>query len=87
MWPNPQATADLVTFTEESLNGKFHFCAVRLQPLNVPTVTELTTSNSTRLDLGPVKIEETIILCFNWLKVVNSYAKLVFPTKCIFAAS
>ena len=25
MWPNPQETADLVTFTEEILNGKFHF--------------------------------------------------------------
>ena len=28
MWPNPQDTADLVTFTEEILNGKLHFCAV-----------------------------------------------------------
>ena len=25
MWPNPQETADLVTFTEEIYNGKFHF--------------------------------------------------------------
>ena len=25
MWPNPQKTADLVTFTEEVLNGKLHF--------------------------------------------------------------
>ena len=25
MWPNPQETADLVTFTEEILNGKVHF--------------------------------------------------------------
>ena len=25
MWPNPQETADLVTFTKEILNGKFHF--------------------------------------------------------------
>ena len=28
MRPNPQFTADLVTFTEEILNGKIHFCAV-----------------------------------------------------------
>ena len=29
MWPNPQETADLVTFTEEVLNGKPHFlCSV-----------------------------------------------------------
>ena len=25
MWPNPQETADLVTFPEEFLNGKLHF--------------------------------------------------------------
>ena len=25
MWPNPQDTADLVTFTKEIFNGKFHF--------------------------------------------------------------
>ena len=29
MWPNPQKTADLVTFTEDILNGKLHFlCSV-----------------------------------------------------------
>ena len=29
MRPNPQKTADLVTFTEEILNGKVHFlCSV-----------------------------------------------------------
>ena len=28
MSPDPQETADLVTFTEEILNGKLHFCAV-----------------------------------------------------------
>ena len=25
MWPNPQETADLLTFPEEILNGKLHF--------------------------------------------------------------
>ena len=30
MWPNPQEIADLVTFTEEIVNGKLHFfCAVK----------------------------------------------------------
>ena len=28
MSPNPQETADLVTFAEEILNGKLFFCAV-----------------------------------------------------------
>ena len=27
MWPNPQYFANLVTFTEEILNGQLHFCA------------------------------------------------------------
>ena len=31
MWPNPKETADVVTFTEEILNGKRHFlCSVAL---------------------------------------------------------
>ena len=25
MWPHPQETADLVTFTRETLNGKLHY--------------------------------------------------------------
>ena len=28
MWPDPQETADLVTFTEEILNGKRHFLCI-----------------------------------------------------------
>ena len=31
MWENPQETADLVTFTEEILNGKFHFFALGIR--------------------------------------------------------
>ena len=32
MWPNSPQTADLVTFTEEILNGKFHFlCSDKLR--------------------------------------------------------
>ena len=35
MWPNPQETADLVTFTEETLNGKLHFlCSAYAQVSN-----------------------------------------------------
>ena len=31
MWPNPQFPADLVTFTEEIINGKLHLlCSVSL---------------------------------------------------------
>ena len=28
MWPNPQETADLVSFTEEIFHGKLHFWAL-----------------------------------------------------------
>ena len=38
MWPNPQETVDLVTFTEEILNEKIHFLFIvgtgRLNPLS-----------------------------------------------------
>ena len=35
MWPNPQETGDLVTFTEEILNGKLHFlCSVTAKDLS-----------------------------------------------------
>ena len=30
MWPNPQETVDLVTFTEEILNGQVHFLCSNL---------------------------------------------------------
>ena len=32
MWQNSQFSADLVTFIEEILNGKLHFCARRGNP-------------------------------------------------------
>ena len=34
MWPNPQETADLITFTEEILNGKLHVCTEHFQATN-----------------------------------------------------
>ena len=30
MWPNPEFSADLATFTEEILNGKPHFLCTEL---------------------------------------------------------
>ena len=39
MWPNPQHPADLVTFTEEFLNGKLHFsCSDSIQLKNNKTI-------------------------------------------------
>ena len=31
MWSNLQETADLITFTEEILSGKLHFCVVTMK--------------------------------------------------------
>ena len=33
MWPNPQFPTDLVTFIEEILNGKLHFCVMRFSEI------------------------------------------------------
>ena len=38
MWPNPQETVDSVTFTEEILNGKFHFVQVNCFLLSCRTI-------------------------------------------------
>ena len=34
MWPNPQETTDLVSFTEEVLNGKVHFFGAYIWPFS-----------------------------------------------------
>ena len=34
MWPNPQSPADLVTFTEEILNGKLQFLCSDSRPVS-----------------------------------------------------
>ena len=36
MWPNPQVTGYLVTFTEEILNGKPHFLHKKKKYLILP---------------------------------------------------
>ena len=46
MGPNQQETADLVTFTEEILNGKLHFlCSVRCR-IKTRTLSKLVFDNS-----------------------------------------
>ena len=39
MRPSPQQTADLVTFTEEILNGKSHFLCSVCDPLQISNKT------------------------------------------------
>ena len=35
MWPNPQETADLITFTEETFNRKLHFLWIAGYAINL----------------------------------------------------
>ena len=39
MWPNPQFPADLVTVTEEILNGKLIFCVVIYMKIRIQVFT------------------------------------------------
>ena len=41
MWPNPQETADLVTYTEEILNGKLHFLCSEYDEFNKVIIQKL----------------------------------------------
>ena len=67
MWPNPQKTADLVTFTEEIFNGKYHFlvqclvvvCMNYLNDLVIPSA-YCHTLNALFLDVCLEKICKTL---------------------------
>ena len=52
MWPNPQESADLVTFTEEILNGKVHFlCSeIYLQLIQPETFDFLTLRSNSKVN-------------------------------------
>ena len=41
MWPNPHKTVDLVTFTEEILNGKLHFLCSEFAAAHHPNTGKL----------------------------------------------
>ena len=41
MWPNPQETAELITFTEEIFNGKLHFLRSVKEIVLLPCVEKL----------------------------------------------
>ena len=41
MYPNPQFAADLVTFTEEILNGKLHFLCSAMPCFQIMTLLQM----------------------------------------------
>ena len=63
MWPNPQFPVDLVTFTEEILNGKFNFLGSELLSRAVNfyrellNLAELGQSNDPYKSLPPAEID------------------------------
>ena len=76
MWPNPQQTPDLVTFTEEILNGKLHFlCSVcytdrniiveelKLQAVRINKISQHFRKMSISLWLNWQAYSETCIFC------------------------
>ena len=55
MWPDPQETADLVIFTEESLNGKLHFlCSVLLSKVH----SEMIPSNEDKNESAALRLKD-----------------------------
>ena len=71
MWPNPQETADLFTFTEEILNRKLHFFA-QWDPIS----TEL---------VGSIKDQSTKMECYVPLDFVElgkgKHGEIEFPSR------
>ena len=63
MWPYPQETAGLVTFTEKILNGKLYFlCAVLYNPLIFV------------FNVKPLILALTCQTSFSWIFRVNSHS-------------
>ena len=71
MWPNPQETAELITFTEETFNGKLRFlCSVK-EIVLLPCVEKLLRKfKNHHINKPPLLVEG--ISCFEkWLFIRN----------------
>ena len=67
MWPNPQETADLVTFTEEILMENLILCAVILK-IDSQKTSSVAEMNSTKNQKKP-SIAEVCLAKYSFLKV------------------
>ena len=63
MLPNPQFPADLVTFTEEILNGKLHFLCSVILCMNFLSSLQTTHKNEVFLQELSPKINKSVIIC------------------------
>ena len=76
MWPNPQETADLVTFTKEILNGKIHFLCNEINPSLVTFLLVMALTVNFKLDL-----DFTYFACFVRKSCIWCFA--IFTWVCI----
>ena len=59
MWPNPQETADLVTFTEVIVNGKLHFLCSGYGSKVTSTFLRLLSQDGFKKDCPEMKFQKT----------------------------
>ena len=84
MWPNPQETSDLVTFTEELLHGKLHFlCSERniLGTLLIALNGRKTLTALTELKNSPSPYANSNVLKRNLNAWLLSLVAWVFPER------
>ena len=75
MWPNPQFSADLVTFTEDDLSGKLHFlCSGTIADLQ-----ELVLTSGTSYNLGVHQEEKEHVKCLEKF-TKKSYYQIVLES-------
>ena len=76
MWPNRQETADLVTFTEEILNGKLHFLCNVVTSTSIGTTSACITSSKTFILLiTSAASSMTTMFWFNSTNLLHSAAQ------------
>ena len=68
MWPNPHGTADLVTFTQEILNGKLRFlCSITKRQQQVNIVTEYNTKITGSTLAGNKTLDTEVVFPWKYL--------------------
>ena len=78
MWPNPYKTANLVTFTEEILNGKLHFFVQWVQLRK--TYFSKTINLPKYLVLASMTVKFLINLKCSWTMFTHWFGRSVFAT-------
>ena len=80
MWPNPQETGDLVTFTEEIFNGKVHFLFSRGHCFNWSVLAQLNISSiKNKIEFFVKQVKSNLdVLIISETKTVDSFPNVNF---------